>query len=630
MSISMQSGLTHGGYTRLPDENGTVIMPAKPLSKLQLVKRAWESVWPADDAAMRFRFVFSIILLGVGKILDLVPPFALKLIIDSLTEPAGPEFPTSGLFLFGVSRFLSPCITEWRNIIYATVSANAEKLVALKVMDHLMNLSFRYHINRKTGSILRSVSRGASSFGDVMRTFLFNLLPVVFQVGAVCLLLFARYDWWFAVVTFFTIVIYFVYTILTTKWRDRHRRLLTEKDNLFNQRASDALLNYETVKYFNAEEHEKQRYDRALREFRNASIVSQQSLSVLNIGQNIIISVGVVLAMFLAVKEVTLNIQTVGDFIMIQQFILTLYTPLGFLGTYWRMIHQSLVDVESLIKIIEEPIEIRDLPMAPSLIAKKGHIEFKDVCFGYVPGQPILKNISFEVRPGQSVAIVGASGVGKSTIGRLLYRFYEVTSGQIRIDGQNIAHVTQHSLRRCIGIVPQDCVLFNDTIGYNIGYGIKSRQIADALPYEIEEAAKSASIHDFIMHQPEQYKTVCGERGLRLSGGERQRIAIARAILKNPTIMLYDEATSSLDTITEQAIQKSLEEIAEGRSVLIVAHRLSTIVNSDNIIVLKDGEIVEQGSHESLIKIDKVYADMWRRQQNQKELEISLAELKEH
>ncbi|XXQ34853.1 ABC transporter domain-containing protein [Plasmodiophora brassicae] len=631
MSVSMQRGVVSSApYARLPDKdeeavNGRAAPP--PRTKMQLMGRAWRSVWPVGAVGIRVRFGVSVLLLLTGKVLDLAPPFALKLVVDNLTAPAGPKFPLVGLLLFGISRFLSACVGELRNIVYATVSANAERIVALDVLEHLLNLSFRYHISRKTGSVLRSVSRGASSFSDVIRIFLFQFCPVILQVVLVCTLLLVRFDWWFALITFLSITLYVVYTIFTTGWRDKHRRHLADKDNAFNQRAVDCLLNYETVKYFNAEEHEKRRYDIALREYRDASILSQQSLSVLNMGQNFIISIGVTSAMFLAADQVSRGEQSVGDFMMIQQFILTLYTPLGFLGTYWRMINQALVDVESMLNILEENVEVKDIPLAPSLHVDKAHIEFRNVSFSYKPGQPLLKGISFEVKPGQTVALVGASGAGKSTIGRLLYRFFDVTDGQILIDGQNIAHVSQQSLRRSIGIVPQDCVLFNDSFAYNIGYGIKSRQLTDASMDDIVAAAKAASIHDFIMSQPDGYETKCGERGLRLSGGERQRIAIARAILKNPAIMLYDEATSSLDTITEQAIQSSLTEIAKGRSVLCVAHRLSTVVNSSRIIVLKDGEIAESGTHNELLARNGIYADMWRRQQNQAQLEGSLADL---
>lgn len=563
---------------------------------------------------IRMRVFSSIFFLVLSNLSTLVLPIILKMIIDDLSKHP-PSFPWHLIILYGILRFSGTLLASIRDILFARVSAQTERAAALDIFKHLNELSLSYHLSRKTGSVVRSVSRGASSFALVLRIVLFQFIPVFARVVIVCAYLFLNYNWYFGVLTFGIIVVYVVYTWVTTDWRNKFRRTMNEKDNEYNQKAVDALLNFETVKYFNAEEHERVRYDKALKEYREASILSQQTLAILNCGQDVTISAGIATAMILAGELVVhSNDFSVGDFVLIQQFILTLYEPLGFLGTYYRTLKQSIIDIESMMKIMNERITVKDFPNAPELSFSKGKIEFRNVFFSYSPEVPIIRGISFTVEPGQSVAIVGSSGAGKSTIGRLLYRFYDIQSGQILVDGQDISSVKQKSLRKNIGIVPQDCVLFNDSIGYNIAYGIYARKPEGASKAEIEEAARNASVLDFIQSLPLGFDTFVGERGLRLSGGEKQRVAIARALLKNPGIMIFDEATSSLDSATEIEIQKSLKTISKGRSTLTIAHRLSTIVDCDKIIVIDQGQIIEQGSHDQLVKLDGAYAKLWEKQ----------------
>lgn len=539
-------------YTALAgDEEKGIDLP-KPVQHGSVMRKAGSFMWNGGDNltsreifVLRVRTVLATFFLVLGKMAGLVTPIILKLIVDDLTEG---DFPWHYVILYGLGRFGAVLCSSLQDVVFSAVSAAMERAAAMELFNHLQHLSLAFHVNRETGSVLRSVSRGASSFGMVVRVAFFNIAPVGVQVLLVCSYLLHGYHWSFAVLTFGIITAYFVYTLVTTEWRNKFRREMNAKDNKFNQRAVDALLNFETVKYFNAEEHEARRYDTALKDYRDASIVSQQTLAVLNCGQEFVISVGVAGALYLAgtmVLEPTAEF-TIGDFVMIQQFIMTLYAPLGFLGTYYRMLKQSIIDIESMMQILSRDADIIDYPGASELHVSSGRIAFEDVHFSYDKRTPLLKGISFSIESGQSVAIVGATGAGKSTLGKLLYRFYDVDSGCVTVDGQDIRQVTQDSLRKYIGIVPQDCVLFNDTIGYNIGYGMYARRKTGATQEEIEAASIAASIDEFIRTQPNGYDTAVGERGLRLSGGEKQRVAIARAILKAPKILVFDGECSRI------------------------------------------------------------------------------------
>eukprot|EP01083_Nonionella_stella_P099966 281384_1 len=618
--VAARGGHGHGGAqpTAPPD-----------FSHWKAFKKTLPHLWPKGEWCIRFRVIISFLLMGVQRIVELLVPIAFAEAVARLTPP-NPTFPIAEILVYGAVRFGSDTLGEIRSIVFARVGAQMEREIALQVFNHLQNLSLNYHLNRKTGSVLRSVSRGASSFATVLRVALFSFAPVIFQVLIVCIYLLVKYKWPYALITFLRISFYVTYSFVTTEWRNKFRRVMNEKDNEFNQKATDALLNFETVKYFNAEKHEAERYDKALIEYREANILSQQTLSLLNSGQSLIIAFGVSAAMYLSAGQVVDGSMAISDFVLIQGFILTLYVPLGFLGTYYRMIKQNLVDVENMFQILSEDDDISDAPDAREMKLLKAEIVFDNVSFSYSPNQPILRDVSFRVGPGEKVAIVGPSGAGKSTIARLLYRFYDVSSGSISIDSQDIRSVTQRSLRREIGIVPQECVLFNDTIGYNIGYGLYGSGVErEATEEEIISAAESAKLMELIRKNPKGLDLMVGERGLRLSGGEKQRVAIARAILKAPRIMVFDEATSSLDIHTEQGILSELEALSEGRSSITIAHRLSTIVKSDRIIVLMGGRIVEQGSHEELMQMRGQYFSMWERQQASARLQAEIEELEE-
>jgi ATP-binding cassette, subfamily B, heavy metal transporter len=492
--------------------------------------------------------------------------------------------------------------------------------IALAAFRHIHSLSLRFHLERRTGGLARAVERGIAGIEFLLSFMLFNVVPTLFEITIVCAILWRLYNWEFAAVTLAAIVSYVAFTFAVTDWRVRFRREMNERNSEANTKAVDSLLNYETVKYFANETHEAERYDRALHAYERAAVRSETTLALLNVGQGVIIASGLIGVMILAAEGVAAGRMTVGDFVLVNTYLIQLYTPLNFLGMVYRNIKQSLTDLEQMMSLLKIEPEVEDRPGAPALVVPRGAVAFRHVDFRYDPRRRILDDVDFVVPPGGSVAIVGPSGAGKSTIARLLFRFYDVTDGAIEIDGQDIREVTQDSLRRAIGVVPQDTVLFNDTIYYNIGYGRPGASRA-----EIEEAARLAHIHDFIAGLPDGYQTMVGERGLKLSGGEKQRVAIARVILKSPRILVFDEATSALDTKTEREIQASLAEVAAGHTTLLIAHRLSTVVDADQILVLEDGRIVERGGHRELLARGGVYAAMWARQQEAARREAALA-----
>jgi ATP-binding cassette subfamily B protein len=526
------------------------------------------------------------------------------------TGAAAIAVPLGLLIAYGLARIATQLFSELRDGIFARVAQRAIRNVALQTFRHLHALSLKFHLDRQTGGLTRAIERGAKGIEFLLFFVLFNVLPTLIEIALVCGILWALYDWRFALATALTIGGYVWYTLSVTEWRIKYRREMNESDQTANTKAVDSLLNFETVKYFNNEEHEARRYDVALQAYEHAAVKSRTSLAALNIGQAVIIAIGVTVMMTMAAYGVAGGTMTVGDFVLVNAYLIQLYLPLNFLGTVYREIRQSLIDMEQMFALLRVDVDVEDKPGAPPLQVKAGEIAFDDVVFGYDPRRPILKGISFRVPAGKTLAIVGPSGAGKSTVSRLLFRFYDVTGGRIRIDGQDIREVQQQSLRSSIGIVPQDTVLFNDTVEYNIAYGKPGATHA-----EIEQAAWMAHISDFIAKLPDGYKTRVGERGLKLSGGEKQRVAIARTILKSPPILLFDEATSALDTQTEREIQSNLKELSRDRTTLVIAHRLSTIVDADEIIVLSDGRIAERGRHGELLQQDGIYAAMWWRQQ---------------
>ncbi|MRG72608.1 ATP-binding cassette domain-containing protein [Alphaproteobacteria bacterium HT1-32] len=596
----------------------------RPRNDLQTIRTLLPYLWPKDSFELRLRVVVALSLLAIAKVANVYTPMLYKEAVDQLSPAAGVTtilaVPVLLIIGYGVARVLALAFGEMRDFFFAKVAARAIRQSALKTFEHLHALALRFHLERQTGGVSRAIERGVKGIDFLLRFMLFNILPTLLEVLMVCGILIWLYDISFAIVTFLTIMAYIAYTLVVTEWRIKFRRRMNEKDSEANTKAIDSLLNFETVKYFGNEEHEARRFDASLRDYEHASVLSNTSLALVNIGQGAIIAVGLTVVMILAGQGVADGTMTVGDFVLVNTYLIQLYLPLNFLGFVYREIKQSLADMESMFSLLREDAEISDKPDAPALTVSGGEVAFRNVTFSYESNRQILHGVDFIVPAGRTTAIVGPSGAGKSTISRILFRFYDVDGGVVTIDGQDIRDITQKSLRATIGIVPQDTVLFNDSIYYNIAYGRPA-----ASREEVEEAARLARIHDFVSSLPEGYDTKVGERGLKLSGGEKQRVAIARTILKKPDILLFDEATSALDSQTEREIQASLREVSANRTTLVIAHRLSTIIDSDEILVLEAGRIVERGAHSELLETDGVYAKMWRRQQEAAEAEKTLA-----
>ncbi len=573
-------------------------------------------LWPVGQWSIRGRVVVAFMLLVGSKIANVYVPLFYRDAVDALSGFTPVEgatlaaaVPVGLLLSYGGARVLAQMFSELREAVFARVAQRAIRNAALRTFQHLHVLSLRFHMNRQTGGLSRIIERGVKGIEFLLSFMMFNILPTLLEIFMVCGILWNLFNFWYAFVTFLTISIFIGFTLVVTEWRLKYRRAMNDRDTEANTKAIDSLLNYETVKYFGNEAHEARRFDKAMQAYETASVKSTVSLSYLNVGQGVVISLGLVIVMMMAGQGVVDGTMTLGDFVLVNSYLIQLYLPLNFLGFVYRQIRQSLTDMEAMFRVLDIETEVSDRPDAPPLALNGGTVEFDHVDFGYDPRRPILRDISFIVPAGKTVAIVGPSGAGKSTISRLLFRFYDVNSGAVRIDGQDIAAVTQESLRASIGIVPQDTVLFNDSIYYNILYG----RPGAATP-EVESAARLARIHDFITELPDGYKSNVGERGLKLSGGEKQRVAIARTILKSPAILLFDEATSALDTHTEKEIQESLREVSSNRTTLQIAHRLSTVIDADEILVLEAGQISERGRHMELLARNGAYAAMWRKQ----------------
>jgi len=569
------------------------------------------------------RVTAALTLLIMAKLANVAVPLVLKEIIDALDRPrALMVLPVLLLAGYGALRLCSTLFGELRDAVFAKVTQRAIRRVAIKVFSHLHALSLRFHLQRQTGGVSRDIERGSRGISFLLNFMLFNILPTLLEIGLVAAILLSRYSIWFSIIVFGTLAAYIALTLIVTEWRMIFRRTMNDMDSKANTQAIDSLLNYETVKYFGNESWEARRYDEHMRKWETAAVRNQTSLAFLNSGQSAIIAIGVTLLLTLAAEGVIDGTLSLGDLVLINAFMLQLYMPLHFLGFVYREIKHSLADMEKMFSLLAEHEEIKDKPDAADLVVGDGGIRFEQVNFNYEPDRQILFDLSFDIPPGHNVAVVGHSGSGKSTLARLLFRFYDITSGQILVNGQDIRNVTQKSLRATIGIVPQDSVLFNDSIYYNIAYGRP-----EATREEVLAAAKAAHIHDFIESLPAKYDTTVGERGLKLSGGEKQRVAIARTILKNPAILIFDEATSALDSKSEKAIQAELRRIARNRTTLTIAHRLSTIVDADEILVMDNGRITERGTHHKLLEANGTYAQMWKLQQQEEQARLQLLEV---
>jgi ATP-binding cassette, subfamily B, heavy metal transporter len=583
-------------------------------SDWQVIKNLMPYIWQ-----FKFRVVITLICLVFAKVANLGVPIVLKKIVDTLsitTPQALVVVPVSLILAYGLLRLSASLFGELRELIFAKVTESAVRKVGLQVFNYVHSLSLRFHLSRQTGGMTRDIERGTRGIQSLISYSLYSIIPTIIELLMVLGYFFFVYNLWFVLITLIALTCYIVFTIVVTEWRTNFRRQMNELDSKANQRAVDSLINFETVKYFGNEQYEAIRYDENLKKYAQASVKSQKSLALLNFGQQTIIGVGLICILGLASSGVAKGTMTIGDLVLVNVLMIQLYIPLNFLGVLYREMKQSLADIDRMFALLEAHQEVADKPGAlPLVVASSAlgpHVIFREVSFHYEANRQILNHVSFEILPGQTTAVVGHSGAGKSTLSRLLFRFYDVQEGAILFDGQNIQDVQQASLRQVVGIVPQDTVLFNDTIGYNIAYGKPG-----ATQSEIEAAAKSAQIHDFIVSLPDGYESAVGERGLKLSGGEKQRVAIARTLLKHPALLIFDEATSALDSETERSIQNELNDLARNRSTLIIAHRLSTITHAHQILVMEEGKIVERGTHESLLALRQRYAEMWRVQQSQ-------------
>ncbi|AJJ65014.1 ABCB family ABC transporter ATP-binding protein/permease [Yersinia aldovae] len=586
------------------------------MDRSRLLKFLLPYLWPKNNVRLRYYLVVAVIFMVISKVSTTLVPLAYKAMIDTLSSDSAKmvAIPIGFIIAYGIARICASLFEELRNVMFVHVSQNATRSLGLRVFKQIHALSLRFHLDRQTGGLSLSIERGTQAVATVLSRLLFSIFPILFEITLVSLIMWHLLDGWFAVAILATVGCYILFTVMAVSWRTRFRRELNQANADANTKSIDSLLNYETVKYFGNEEFEAQRFNTSRQLYETAAIKNQISFTALSFGQTAIISIGLIVMMAMAAKGITQGKMTIGDFVLVNAYLLQLYQPLNFFGFIYSEIRQALIDMENMLDLLMVKKEITDRPNALPLQLTKGEVRFDSVCFGYDPRRPILDNVSFTIPSGKTVAIVGASGAGKSTLSRLLFRFYDVTSGAVYIDNQDIRTVTQLSLREAIGIVPQDTVLFNDTLRYNIGYGRTSSSFE-----EIERAAKLAHIHNFISSLPDGYDTKVGERGLKLSGGEKQRVAIARTILKKPAILVFDEATSALDTHTEREIQSHLREVSRNHTTLVIAHRLSTVVDADEIIVLEAGKIVERGCHEQLLLKNGPYSAMWHNQYYEEE-----------
>jgi len=586
------------------------------MDRSRLLKFLLPYLWPKENPRLRYYLVIAFVFMVVSKVSITLVPLAYKAMVDALSGETAKmlAIPIGLILAYGVARVGGALFEELRNVMFVHVSQNATRLLGLRVFRQLHALSLRFHLERQTGGLSLSIERGTQAVATVLSRLLFSIFPILFEITLVSVIMWHLLNGWFALAIVVTVGCYILFTVMAVSWRTRFRRELNRANADTNSKSLDSLLNYETVKYFGNEDFEADRFNMSRRLYEYAAIKNQFSFTAINLGQTAIISIGLIVMMAMAAQGIVQGRMTVGDFVLVNAYLLQLYQPLNFFGFIYAEVRQALIDMENMFDLLQEEQEIVDRPDATALQLRAGEVRFDSVSFGYDERRPILKNVSFTIPAGNTGAIVGASGAGKSTLSRLLFRFYDVSGGAVSIDGQDIRSLKQASLRAAIGIVPQDTVLFNDTLGYNIGYG-KTGSSQE----EIERAARLAHIHEFIVSLPDGYETRVGERGLKLSGGEKQRVAIARTILKNPAILVFDEATSALDTQTEREIQAHLREVSRDHTTLVIAHRLSTVVDADEIIVLEAGEIVERGRHDALLAANGRYAAMWQSQYSEEQ-----------